>query len=120
MLNLYEQQSSYNPNMPLRGLFYITRIYQNYIQSVRANIYGKKRISLPIPKYVVFYNRKEERDCQELKLSDAFECTGEPAVECRAGYAEGVKKITGECIAKNILRKFQEKNQAEVFGVILE
>ena len=26
-INLYEEQSSWNPNMPLRGLFYFSRLY---------------------------------------------------------------------------------------------
>lgn len=87
-LNLYEHQSSVNPNMPLRGFFYFARIYQNYVNSTRANIYGKKKISLPMPRYVVFYNGKEtEADYQERKLSDAFQEMPEgakAAVECRA------------------------------------
>ena len=28
ILNLYEHQSTFNPNLPLRGLFYFTRLYQ--------------------------------------------------------------------------------------------
>ena len=31
IMNLYEHQSTVNPNMPVRGLFYLARIYQNYI-----------------------------------------------------------------------------------------
>ena len=27
-MSLYEQQSTYNPNMPLRGLFYFSQLYQ--------------------------------------------------------------------------------------------
>ncbi|MCI7545557.1 MAG: hypothetical protein MSA96_02070, partial [Treponema porcinum] len=30
-LNLYEQQSSYNPNMPLRGLMYFAELYQKHL-----------------------------------------------------------------------------------------
>ena len=28
ILNLYEHQSTFNPNLPLRGLFYFARLYQ--------------------------------------------------------------------------------------------
>ena len=30
-LHLWEQQSSYNPNMPLRGLMYFSKMYDRYI-----------------------------------------------------------------------------------------
>ena len=32
-MNLYEAQSSWNPNMPLRGLFYFSRLYSSYVES---------------------------------------------------------------------------------------
>lgn len=72
-LQLYEHQSSKNPNMPLRGLFYLSKIYQNYIKQTRANLYSSSLIPLPFPQYVVFYNGKDnEPDYQEQKLSNAF------------------------------------------------
>ena len=30
-MNLFEQQSSFNPNMPLRGLMYFAQLYQMYL-----------------------------------------------------------------------------------------
>ncbi|MCI8745248.1 MAG: hypothetical protein HFI25_06185, partial [Lachnospiraceae bacterium] len=29
-MNLYEHQSTWNPNMPLRGLFYFAELYERY------------------------------------------------------------------------------------------
>ena len=46
-LNLYEHQSTYNPNMPIRGLIYFTRIYEAYIKEHQLSIYGKTLIKLP-------------------------------------------------------------------------
>ena len=72
-LNLYEQQSTFCPNMPIRGLLYLAAIYQGYIAEHQLNLYGRVRIMLPTPKYIVFYNGTEERpDWEELKLSDSF------------------------------------------------
>ena len=53
-INLYEHQSSVNPNMPLRDLFYIADMYKPY--GVKNDLYGGKRIVIPTPKFVVFYN----------------------------------------------------------------
>ena len=89
VMNLYEHQSTVNLNMPLRGLFYFSKIYQNYVKDDKRFLYGRKRIPLPLPCYVVFYNGIEkEPECRELRLSDAFIRTdrmdGEaaPALEC--------------------------------------
>lgn len=84
-LNLYEHQSSYNPNMPLRGLLYLARQYEDYINDSREDIYGSRLIQLPTPRYVVFYNGKKKLpDSTVLLLSDAFEKKEkQPALECR-------------------------------------
>ena len=52
MLNLYEQQSTYNPNMPVRQLMYLGRQYDKYIKKTKQNIYGSKLMHLPVPKLI--------------------------------------------------------------------
>lgn len=50
-------------------------------------IYHEKRVRLPKPKYIVFYNgTKNQPDSMELKLSDCFENTDNeaPCLECTA------------------------------------
>ncbi|MDD6306781.1 MAG: hypothetical protein PUA75_07520 [Clostridiales bacterium] len=74
-LNLYEHQSTYNPNMPLRGLLYFADLYRQMIKD-SEKLYGKKLIKIPMPQYIVFYNGSEndmEEERIELRLSDAFE-----------------------------------------------
>ena len=72
-LTLWEQQSTYNPNMPVRGLMYYGNLYNSYIHNRGINIYGSSLMKLPTPKYVVFYNGTTNRDSiEKLKLSDAF------------------------------------------------
>ena len=72
-LSLYEHQSSYNPNMPLRGFLYFAKHFEKCIVENDVDIYGKSLIELPTPKFVVFYNgigMKDEKIV--LHLSDAF------------------------------------------------
>ena len=85
-MNLYEGQSTWNPNMPLRGVFYISQLYQAYVRKNHLNIYSAKQIKLPAPRYVVFYNgTREEPDRQILRLTDAFIKREEtPCLECIA------------------------------------
>ncbi|MBQ6787123.1 MAG: hypothetical protein IJO85_05315 [Lachnospiraceae bacterium] len=86
-LNLYEQQSTFCPNMPIRGLMYFSRLYEAYIKEKNLDIYGRSLIKLPLPQYIIFYNGREKQpDELVLKLSDAFEGDDilESALECRA------------------------------------
>ena len=72
-LELYEQQSSYNPNMPVREFMYAGKLYDKFIHSARLNRYGKKLLPLPLPKLVVFYNGTDEKEDEcTLSISDAF------------------------------------------------
>lgn len=88
VMNLYEHQSSFSPNLPLRGLFYFSSLYREYIEPVKYRLYSTSPLHIPFPQYIVFYNgTKKEPERQELKLSDLFiEDKGEmnPALECTA------------------------------------
>lgn len=70
-LSLYEHQSTYSPNLPLRFLFYLSDLYGGMTRD--ANLYGTKRVQLPPPRFLVFYNGAEERPAREtLKLSQMY------------------------------------------------
>lgn len=72
-MSLWEQQSSVNPNMPVRGLLYFGNLYDQYIKMNKLNIYGKKLQKIPTPEYIVFYNGEEDYGpITQLRLSDAF------------------------------------------------
>lgn len=72
ILNLYEHQSTFSPNLPLRGLLYFARLYQKIIGNEKK-IYSGKLIQLPYPQFIVFYNgTMEEPERQVLELSNAF------------------------------------------------
>ena len=73
-MTLYEQQSTHNPNMPLRGLFYFSQLYQIYTEKNDMNILTSRLIKIPEPHFIVFYNgNKEKPESFKLRLSDAFE-----------------------------------------------
>lgn len=73
MMQLYEHQSTVNPNMPLRNLFYVSDLLQKYIYEEGLDIYSRKQIKIPTLKFVVFYNGEEEQpERKEIRLSNAF------------------------------------------------
>lgn len=107
-MNLYEQQSTYTPNMPLRNLFYVADLLQVH---TRDNVlYSSKLIRIPKPHFVVFYNGTMKiPEKSEMKLSDAFEVqTDNPELELKVqilninhGMNEELKKkcsVLGEYV----------------------
>ena len=76
-MNLFEQQSSFNPNMPLRGLMYFAQLYQMYLSRQEKDLFGTTLVKIPTPSFIVFYNGDRKLpDVSYQKLSDAFEPTG--------------------------------------------
>ena len=70
-VNLYEHQSTVNPNMPLRDLFYVSDLLQNYVKDF--DLYGRGLVKIPAPRFIVFYNGREKQPERRVyKLSDAF------------------------------------------------
>lgn len=82
-MNLYEHQSTWNPNMPLRNLLYAADMLQEFLKE--QSLYSSKLQRIPVPTFVVFYNGTEEMDeCVELRLSDAYEFpVQDPALELK-------------------------------------
>lgn len=74
-LSLFEHQSTFNPNMPLRGFLYTADIYRQLLKNTE-DIYKQQLVKIPTPQYIVFYNdpaSKMKEDVITMKLSDAFE-----------------------------------------------
>ena len=71
-LSLYEHQSTANPNIPLRDLFYVTGQLQKLVQE--KNLYSSRKMQIPTPRFVVFYNGSAAMPEQmEYRLSDLFQ-----------------------------------------------
>jgi hypothetical protein len=112
-LALYEHQSTDAPNSPIRFLCYFTQQLQDMIKP--RQLYSTKRIELPNPQFLVFYNGKKELpERSTLRLSDSFpKGIGEPQVELvvnvlniNPGYNEELKK---NCPILNEYMIFVEK-----------
>ena len=70
-LSLYEHQSTYNPNMPLRLLHYISDLYESMVNPIK--LYGSSPVQIPPPRFIVFYNGTEDRpEREELCLSRLY------------------------------------------------
>ena len=108
-LFLYEHQSTYNPNMPLRDLFYISSEYQKLVDL--KSLYTSTRLRIPTPNFIVFYNGTEKNEDRWVEyLSESYEnMSGEPNLELKViilninvGHN---KKLMEEC---RILREYAQ------------
>ena len=83
-LHLIEQQSTYNPNMPLRMLQYTGQLFEKYIKLNHLDKYSPRLLSLPGPKLVVFYNGiKPMPDETILSLQDSFTNDSDPDISVK-------------------------------------
>jgi hypothetical protein len=103
---LIEHQSTINPNMALRLLGYIARVYEKILGGDKS-IYGTKPVTIPRPEFFVLYNGvKPYPEETILRLSDLYESIsplglpeGSPALELvvkviniKLGKNEGIVK----------------------------
>ncbi len=75
-LNLYEHQSTYSPNFPMRMLLYVSQLYSKMIETdsnKKGRMYTHSRVMFPTPKFYVFYNGKEiKAEERILEITDSF------------------------------------------------
>ncbi len=70
-LYLYEHQSTFNPNMPIRDLLYIADQIQELLRM--EDLYKSTQVKIPTPEFVTFYNGQQKQpEIRQLKLSDLF------------------------------------------------
>ncbi len=70
-LNIYEHQSSFNVNMPLRALIYFITVIKGLVKN--RDLFSSRMITMPTPHFAIFYNGPKDRpEREELKLSDAY------------------------------------------------
>jgi hypothetical protein len=87
-----EHQSTVNPNMPLRCLLYLARLYEKIIDN--KDVYKSKLISIPRPECFVLYNGTAPYpDETRLKLSDSYEQLGNLGITAPADLELEVKVI---------------------------
>lgn len=83
-MNLWEHQSSFNPNMPMRFLTYGTQLYKKFTATSGYYKFSRKLQRLPKPHCICFYNGTEEQPEQQiLKLSNAFGGEGDIEVKVK-------------------------------------
>ena len=74
LLVLVEAQSTFTENILIRFILYLADTYNRYIKRMNLNIYGSKKVRLPIPELYVIYHGERGDKPDEISLSkDIFE-----------------------------------------------
>ena len=92
-LSLYEHQSSYNPNMPLRGFLYYADLYRKLIHR-SERLYSKHLLKIPRPHYIVFYNGSE-KDLPDMSGSDDDEKVGRECPDDTSQRRQRLSEVEG-------------------------
>ena len=108
-LFLYEHQSTYTPNMPLRDLFYISAEYQKFVN--HRSLYSSVIQKIPAPNFIVFYNGTEKKEDSWINyLSEAYQnLSGEPNLELKVLTLNINEAHNGELMEQcQILREYAQ------------
>ncbi len=138
VVSLYEHQSTFSPNLPLRFLLYMSDLYSRITKD--ANLYGEKQVKIPTPKFLIFYNgiaKRPERaitECiregilaeflsahrSEAKKVSIYEYDEEKhmRMEREESYAEGVKQGIEQGIKEGVQQGIKEGVQQEKLQTI--
>ncbi|MCL2164086.1 MAG: hypothetical protein FWH55_06770 [Oscillospiraceae bacterium] len=71
LIVMCEHQSTINPNMPVRFLFYISDVLRSYVIN-KDNLYSRALLQIPVPEFFILFNGKDKPKAQKMILSDAF------------------------------------------------
>ena len=78
LLVLVEAQSSFSENILIRFLLYLGETYNRYINRENLNIYGTKKVRLPIPElYVIYHGERGDKPDEITLARDIFEMASE-------------------------------------------
>lgn len=119
-LNLYEQQASVNPNMPLRNLYYVAEELKKIAPP--GSLYSTTKAKIPAPRFLVFYNgtaKQPERQIYRLS-GESLQGYSKFVEKVREKRKNGLKpedavhQAVEECISEGILTEFFREHKEEI------
>ena len=143
LLFFMEDQSTWSINVLPRSLLYVTGTYKNYIDEKKLNVYGTKKVVLPMPELYVIYTGKKKIREGIYSLNEEFFNNEAPIdlkikvitsakkgsivqqyIDFSKQYDEFMKnknfseksvlKFIDKCIKDGILSEFLSKNRREI------
>lgn len=144
---LFEAQSTWNPNMPIRMFSYLDETFIKYIKDTEQSVHMTKKVKLPFPELWIIYSGEEERP-SVISLNDEF-FDGKAPIDLKikvlketnhtiAGQYIGFCRVFNEqrrkynnsieaaketykiCIEKGYIADFLKKHEQEVIDMMAE
>ena len=72
ILFLMEAQSTWSINILIRDFLYLALSYKEYIEKNQIDLYGPKKIFIPIPKLYVLYTGDKKLEKDEISLKEEY------------------------------------------------
>ena len=72
ILFLMEAQSTWSINILIRDFLYLALSYKEYIEKKQIDLYGSKKIFIPIPKLYVLYTGDKKLEKEEISLKEEY------------------------------------------------
>ena len=101
ILFLMEAQSTWSINILIRDFLYLALSYKEYIEKNQIDLYGSKKIFIPIPKLYVLYTGDKKLEKEEISLKEEY-FNNEGCIDLK------IKILTKENLSK--LSATQENN----------
>ncbi|MDE5558728.1 MAG: hypothetical protein K2J32_13760, partial [Ruminococcus sp.] len=144
---LFETQSTWNPNMPIRMFSYLDETFIKYINDTEQSVHMTKKVKLPFPELWIIYSGEEERP-SIISFNDKF-FDGKALIDLKvkvlketnhtiAGQYIGFCRVFNEqrekysnsieaaeetyriCIEKGYIADFLKKHEQEVIDMMAE
>ena len=105
---LVEAQTTWNPNMTLRFLFYLAEIYRRYLEANKKSEHSPKKLKLPKPELYIIYSGEEKRPGEMSFSEDYF--GGDCCVDIRVKVITGIDDtLAGQYVG--FCRVFKEQSK---------
>lgn len=149
LMILVESQSLWTSNIIIRALMYLVQTYHDYFKRTNQNLYGSKKVNMPVPELYVIYTGERKNIPDTISLGVEFFKGAETAIDAKVKvlYQESEKDIIGQyiifskvyaeqrklygntrqtvtetiriCKDRNVLREYLESRESEVVDIMM-
>lgn len=149
LMILVESQSTWTLNIIIRALMYLIQTYHDYFKRTNQNLYGSKKVNMPIPELYMIFTGERTSIPGTISLSKEFFGGAKIAIdaEVKVLYQENEKDIIGQyiffskvyneqrklygkaklavtetiriCKDKNVLKEYLESKEQEVVDIMM-
>ena len=149
LMILIESQSTWTLNIIIRALMYLIQTYHDYFKRTNQNLYGSKKVNMPIPELYMIFTGERKNIPDTISLSKEFFDKAKIAIdaEVKVLYQENEKDIIGQyiifskvyneqrklygktkqavtetiriCKDRNVLKEYLESKEQEVVDIMM-